>query len=108
MQILYFGVKTILTRETRRQAEHTGWKGLHGVGLDEDLGDEGHVVVVHLLLEFELRPRDVLGLQQPEGLTGRFPGRVPPLEVSHAGPESDSETQPRAPHMVITYEHPGG
>ena len=48
-------------RRTRRER-------FGGVGLDEDLGNEGSVAVVHFLFELHLRPGDVPGLQQPERL----------------------------------------
>lgn len=44
----------------------TRWKRLRRVGLDEDLGNKRRVAVVDFFLEFQLRPRNVLGLEQPE------------------------------------------
>ena len=59
----------------------TGWKRFGGVGLDEDLGNEGNVAVVHFLFELHLRPGDVPGLEQTERLG--TPG-VRPLEAERS------------------------
>lgn len=44
----------------------TWWKRLQCVGLDEDLGNKRRVAVVDFFPEFQLRPRNVPGLEQPE------------------------------------------
>ena len=41
-------------------------KGLEGVGLGSDGWDEGRVTVVHMVLELQLRPLDVLGMDEIE------------------------------------------
>lgn len=46
----------------------TRWKWLYRIGLDEDLRNKWCVTVINFLLEFQLRPRHILGVQQSERL----------------------------------------
>lgn len=48
-------------------------KRLYRIGLDEDLWNKGCVAVVDFFLEFQLRPHNILGVEQFEclGTTGR-------------------------------------
>ena len=41
-------------------------KGLEGMGLGSDGWDEGRVTVVHVVLELQLRPLDILGMDELE------------------------------------------
>lgn len=58
--------------------QHTGcltWrKRLGCIGLNENLGDKWRVAVVDLFLEFELRPHNILGMEQSEHF--RAPARA--------------------------------
>lgn len=57
----------------------TFWQRLLSVGFHKDFRDEWGVGVIDLLFELELRPEDVLGVQQPERLRFTFPARVAAL-----------------------------
>ena len=41
-------------------------KGLEGMGLGSDGWDEGCVTVVHVVVELQLRPLDILGMDELE------------------------------------------
>lgn len=58
-------------KKTNRETEKvylTRGKRLYCVGLDEDLGNKRRVAVVNFFFEFQLRPRDILGVKQSERL----------------------------------------
>lgn len=65
MEIILMDDRTI---ETLNDVSLTRWEWLHCMGFGKDLGDKWRVAVVNLLLEFQLRSGDVLGVHEPEGL----------------------------------------
>lgn len=56
------------TVDVRKSLRLTRRKRFYRIGLDEDFGNKWCVAVVDFLLEFQLRPRDVLGMEQSERL----------------------------------------
>ncbi len=60
-------------KTTKEKVCLTRGKRLYCIGLDEDLGNKWCVAVVNFFSEFQLRPCNVLGVEQSEclGTTAR-------------------------------------